>query len=79
MRKVYKFERLIFFEISTFAGLFSQYHGLPQMFFLYNARWKSDAFNKLKKKFVLNMLFMLGPLEYLSINKKKKYGKIKYH
>ena len=32
MWKVYKFERLIFFEISTFAGLFSQFHGLPPFF-----------------------------------------------
>ena len=48
--KVCKFKRLmIFFEISTCAGLFSQFYGFLPIFSLQNDRWTSDAFNRLKK------------------------------
>ena len=47
---VCEFEHMIFLEILTSVGLFSQFHGLTYLFSLQNARLTSDKFNKLKQE-----------------------------
>ena len=56
----------MFFEVSSFAGLFSQFHGLSPFFFLFKMldghlmqliSWKNLVLNTL--------FFLLRPLEYV--------------